>query len=231
MKFLSAQWNHLLMANYSVSSECLAPYVPHGTQLDEFEGHNFVSLVAFMFDKTSVLGIPALFHRRFEEVNLRFYVTPKHDPAIRAVTFIKELVPKAIIPLIANTLFDENYQAVRMAHEISGDSFSYRWGPRLASQISARIESDPEFPAANSINEFITEHYWGYTKGAKRTLQYEVQHPQWKCCEVDSFEIAVDYEANYGSDFGFLNDLSPHNVIYARGSDVNVLFPSKLKPV
>ena len=105
MKFLSANWNHLLLANYSVDPDVLQDFVPANTTVDKFDGHVFVSLVAFLFNDTRVLGVPVPFHRKFEEVNLRFYVTPDKDRSIRAVTFIKEIVPKPVIPLIANNLF------------------------------------------------------------------------------------------------------------------------------
>ena len=36
----------------------------------------------------------------------------------------------------------------------------------------------------NSDFEFITEHYFGYTKNGKKTFEYEVTHPKWKNYEV-----------------------------------------------
>lgn len=91
MKFLSAVWCDLLLANYEVDSHVLQRFVPAGTSLDNFEGRHYVSLVAFRFEKTSVLGLPALFHRRFEEVNLRFYVKPNRDPSLRGAHLSKRL--------------------------------------------------------------------------------------------------------------------------------------------
>jgi hypothetical protein len=229
MKFLYAHWRNLLLANYVVPSSVLERLVPKQTSLDEFEGQLFVSLVAFLFDETRVLGIPVPFHRRFEEVNLRFYVTPHKDRSIRAVTFIKEIVPKPIIPWIANTLFSENYVALPMAHGYTADEYWYTWGDSGAHRFSARIESEPTYPAPGSIGEFITEHYWGYAQGRGATLEYRVAHPQWKCCEVHSFNIDVDFAETYGKDFQFLNGQSPVNVLYAEGSPVTVSFPKRLR--
>ncbi|MCU1289737.1 MAG: hypothetical protein JWN60_1966, partial [Acidobacteria bacterium] len=62
------------MANYEISPELLKEFVPNGTELDFHEGKCYVSLVAFMFQDTRVLGVPVPFHINFEEVNLRFYV-------------------------------------------------------------------------------------------------------------------------------------------------------------
>ncbi|QDV54308.1 YqjF family protein [Rosistilla oblonga] len=228
MKFLSAHWKHLLLANYNVQASVLEPFVPRGTQIDAFEGQVYVSLVAFMFEETRLVGIPIPFHRRFEEVNLRFYVSPKNNPSIRAVTFIKELVPKRIIPLIANNLFHENYAALPMDHCNEPNRHWYSWQNASHNRFSANIDSELALPTADSLGEFITEHYWGYSQGPRRTLQYEVRHPQWRCCQIDDFEIDVDFAATYGEAFAFLNTQPPTNVQYAEGSPVTVSFPSQL---
>jgi hypothetical protein len=78
------------------------------------------------------------------------------------------------------------------------------------------------------LGEFITEHYWGYAKGPKRTLEYRVKHPQWISCLVDDYQIDVDFASIYGKEFGFLNDSRPANFLYAVGSNVTVSFPSSL---
>ena len=51
-EFLMAEWNHLLLANYSVESSTLEKFVPNKTMMDSFDGKTFISLVAFMFNKT-----------------------------------------------------------------------------------------------------------------------------------------------------------------------------------
>ena len=73
--FLSARWHALAMLNYEIDPAVLQPLVPRGTELDAHEGRTFVSMVGFLFLGTRVLGYPVPFHRNFEEVNLRFYVT------------------------------------------------------------------------------------------------------------------------------------------------------------
>ena len=54
--FLSAEWLHLVMLNYSVDPTPLLPYVPAGTTLDSFDGKTYVSLVGFIFRKTKMFG-------------------------------------------------------------------------------------------------------------------------------------------------------------------------------
>lgn len=233
MKFLSAKWSHLLLANYRVEPELLLPFVPGGTKVDQFEGQTYVSLVAFGFEQTRILGIPVPYHCNFAEVNLRFYITPDKDPSIRAVTFVQEIVPRRLIPLVANSLFRENYVSMPIKHvwelDQPGKRFLYSWGKQHQHRFSAQIDSPPSLPATGSIAEFITEHYWGYSQARRSTLEYRVEHPQWNCCELENYEIVVDFAELYGDTFAFLNQQKPDSVQYAEGSAVTVSFPARLK--
>ena len=95
-KFLTAEWRKLILANYAIDPEILAPFAPKGTELDFFNGTCYVSLVGFMFLNTKILGLSIPFHKNFEEFNLRFYVKRKTTEGWqRGVVFIKEIVPKA----------------------------------------------------------------------------------------------------------------------------------------
>ena len=229
MKFLTANWHHLLLANYQVDPDLLQTFVPEQTSIDPFEGKVYLSLVAFMFEQTRVLGVPIPGYRCFEEVNLRFYVTPDKDPSIRAVTFIREIVPKPVIPLIANSLFHENYIAMPMDHTIGDSEIAYAWGPQKEHTISATIPANLSLSEPGSMNEFITEHYWGYAKAPKHTsLEYQVEHPPWIGDEVKDYSIQVDFARCFGEEFGFLSSQQPANVQYAKGSDVSVSFPKKM---
>ncbi len=84
-----------------------------------WNGKTFVSMVGFLFQETSLLGIPALFHRNFEEVNLRFYVPRQTSEGWRrGVVFIKEIVPRRLVALIARTVYKEAYVALPMRHTL-----------------------------------------------------------------------------------------------------------------
>src|SRR6266849_6245606 len=72
--FLTAEWRNLAMLNYEVDAGLLLPFVPVGTELDDWNGKVFVSLVGFRFLKTKVFRLTIPFHSNFEEVNLRLYV-------------------------------------------------------------------------------------------------------------------------------------------------------------
>src|SRR5436853_377647 len=110
-KFLTARWEDLIMANYEVDPHLLDEFVPEGTDLDLYQGRCFVSVVGFMFLDTRVLGLPVPFHVNFEEVNLRFYIRRTVGGEVRkAVTFVKEIVPRSAIALVARVMYGEPYE-------------------------------------------------------------------------------------------------------------------------
>lgn len=233
--FLTAEWRKLAFANYAIDKNILTKYLPPFTVLDEYEGKCFVSLVGFMFLNTKLLGIKVPFHSSFEEVNLRFYVKYQSNGEWkRGAVFIKEIVPKPAITLVANTIYKEKYQTSRMKHQwlttANELQVSYDWKAKQWQKFALTASNVSEEINAGSEIEFITEHYWGYTKiNEGTTSEYEVGHPKWKIYPVLKHEIVIDFEANYGKDFSFLNHAQPTSVILAEGSEIFVMKGKKLK--
>ncbi len=224
--FLQAEWKNLLIANYNCDPRILKKYIPAKTELDEFEGNNFVSLIAFQFLNTQVMGIKFPLHINFVEVNLRFYVKHKENGQWkRGVVFIKEIVPKFMITWIANAFFNENYTTLFTNHHITEKDntieLKFDWGKNNFFQANVSANNFAFQPA--SIEEFITEHYWGYARiNSKKTKQYAVEHPQWKMFPVLNHVINCDFKKIYGSEFSFLHTVIPHSVLCATGSEVSV---------
>jgi len=213
------------MANYEVDPALLAARVPERTTLDLFEGRCFVSLVAFMFRDTRVLGVQVPWHVNFEEVNLRFYVTYDAGNELRrGVAFLKEIVPRAMIALVARNLYGEPYEAWKMSHEADSGRIAYTWSrDDLRNAISVKKGELLGVPAAGSHEEFIIEHYWGYTaRGGGRVDQYKVEHPKWELFEAGDVTIDVDMGGTYGDAFAFLSSAKPFSVVLAAGSEVSV---------
>jgi len=97
-RFLTAEWRYLVILNYEIDPAVLRPFLPAGTELDQWNGKTFVSMVGFQFLNTKLLGLAIPFHSNFEEVNLRFYVRRwTNESWRRAVVFIKEVVPSRAI--------------------------------------------------------------------------------------------------------------------------------------
>jgi uncharacterized protein len=227
--FLKAEWQNLIMANYVVPPHILQPYIPAGTTLDLFNGQAYMSLVGFLFKNTCLFGIPIPFLGTFEEINLRFYVSRIENGEVRrGVVFINESVPSAIVAYVANKLYKEHYTKLKTSHSwhISNTSKSirYDWEIKRASysiSVDAKNEAIPMIP--NSLEEFIFEHYWGYTKLKENTSsEYQIYHPSWRVNTVAAYEIQCDFEKMYGTAFSILNKRKPANVFLAEGSAVSV---------
>lgn len=233
--FLNAQWRKLVMINYAVDPEVLKPYIPFNTELDFFNGTCYVSLVGFMFLETKMLNLKIPFHVNFEEINLRFYVKYKDTEGYkRGVVFVKEIVPRPALTMVANRLYNENYETLKTAHtwQENDDNLTvkYAWKKDSWNLIKTITDKTPVDIAEGSEEEFITEHFWGYTRiSDSMTSEYEVAHPRWQVYPVKDYGIRVNFEHVYGKDFAFLQGVKPVSVFLAEGSPITVKKGAKLK--
>ncbi|HTH56116.1 MAG TPA: DUF2071 domain-containing protein [Cyclobacteriaceae bacterium] len=225
--FLHAEWRKLSMANYPIDRKILQTYVPNKTEIELWNGTCYVSLVGFMFLNTKIKGLQIPFHINFEEVNLRFYVRYKDTEGWkRGVVFIKEIVPRAALTFVANRIYKENYETMSMDHlwrlDDSSLNVEYRWKKRSWNSFSVMASPTASNIENGSEEEFITEHYWGYTKVKDKTSEYQVEHPTWKVYKVRSYNVEVDFGAVYGGQFDFLKLEKPLSVFLAEGSEIKV---------
>ncbi|GBL34805.1 hypothetical protein EMGBS15_04000 [Filimonas sp.] len=217
------------MANYAINPEILKPYLPQGVELDFYKNETFVSLVGFMFKHTSLFGVPIPFLGTFEEVNLRFYVKRTEGDTIkRGVVFINETVPYKLVAWVANKLYHEHYIAIptknRISHTDRSQNIAYDWRMNGKwNRLAAHMALDKEAMDAGSIEEFIFEHYYGYTRiNESRSQEYKVNHPRWQVNKVLDYAIDCDFSSMYGHDFAFLSNQQPTSVMVAAGSPVTV---------
>ncbi|PUZ20887.1 hypothetical protein GA0116948_1188 [Chitinophaga costaii] len=231
--FLTAEWRKLAMANYAVDPGLLQRYVPRGTELDTWNATCYVSLVAFMFERTCVMGCRIPFHQDFEEVNLRFYVRYKDGGNWkRGVVFIREFVPLRMVTFVANTFYDECYQTFPMRHTITIApetlEVEYKWKKGDWNRFGVTAANKPFTLIAGSQEEFITEHFWGYGARGPQLSEYQVAHDPWQLYPVNSYMMDVNFEACYGTDFRFLQGNEPTSVFLAEGSEIQVYKDRKI---
>ncbi len=228
--FLTAEWRNLVLLNYDVAPALLDRYVPQGTELDSFGARTFVSLVGFQFLATKLGGRLAIpFHSHFDEVNLRFYVRRQVDGEIRrGVVFVAEIVPRRAIAVVARVAYNENYFCYPMKHEISPEGearrLRYRWKAAGADYaLAARTSGEPKTPGNGSVEQFISEHYWGYAKQRDGgTREYRVAHEPWRVWNA----VEAGFEGNagqlYGSEFASALGAEHVSAFVAEGGVVEV---------
>ena len=238
-RFLAAEWRWLVMLNYRVAPALLEPYVAPGTTLDAWRGSTYMSVVGFLFRETRLLGVPVPFHRHFEEVNLRFYVRREVDGEVRrAVTFVSEIVPRRAIATVARIAYNEPYTALAMRHALgpvraetgAPATVTYEWRLRGGwCAVSVEPTGPPRALVPGSEEEFITEHYWGYTPQRDGgTVEYRVAHPPWRTWAVRSARLAGELAPLYGDALAAELRRPPDSAFLAEGSAVEVFAPARL---
>lgn len=227
--FLTAEWNNLVLFNYEIDAGLLKPLLPNGTEIDYWNGKCYVSLVGFMFEDVKLRNVKIPFHVNFEEVNLRFYVKRfENGDWKRGVVFIKEMVPKQALTFVANLMYKEHYETLKMKHSVTENpnsiDFMYQWKKNKKwNTLLVETEKTTIPIEVDSEAEFITEHYFGYTKvNELTTFEYEVKHPRWDQYNVTDYRVDVDFEATYGKEFAFLAHQEPTSVMLAKGSVISV---------
>jgi len=225
------------MLNYEVEPRLLEPLLPSGVELDRWDDRVYVSVVGFLFSETRVLGVSVPWHRTFPEVNLRFYVRRHVAGEVRrGVVFIRELVPRRAIATVARIMYNEPYVAIPMRHDIQRHKNGwidreYAWLNRTEwTQIQARTRGDPRPSEPGSKEEFITEHYWGYTRQRDGgTIEYRVEHPRWNVWRTRDASLTGSVALVYGADFADALKFPPRSAFVADGSHVTVLAPTRIR--
>ena len=238
-RFLSAEWRYLLMLNFEVGREALLPLVPAGTELDLFEGRALFSIVGFRFLGARVMGVAVPGHVNFDEVNLRFYVRRRMESGEirRGVVFVRELVPRAAIAVMARVAYNEPYQACGMRSSVPAGvvenpgRVAYAWRTRAGwEEISATAEGAAAVPAEGTEGAFIAEHYWGYTRQRDGgTVEYRVAHPAWRVWSVGEAGCSRGVGGFYGGAFGEAITKGTCSAFLAEGSGVEVFRPERVE--
>lgn len=234
--FLTAKWLDLVLATWQIDAALVRPRLAAGLEPDRRPGDDpdaaYVSLVAFRFADTRVMGVAVPMHRDFPEVNLRVYVrTTDEDPPRRGVAFIAELVPRAMISTIANLLYHEHYRTVPMRVVARDLEETHRElecevedGDRVH-RLRIRGRRPPIEVAEGSVEHFFKEHTWGFGRDAAgERVVYRVAHPVWRVYPVEPGDLRLDWDFGelYGEPWQILDGRPPDHVAFAEGSEIAV---------
>ena len=107
-------------------------------------------------------------------------------------------------------------------------SFRWRTSGRWQ-EVAATAVGEPVPLAARSEAEFVTEHYWGYTRQRDGgTVEYHVEHPRWRVWSVEAPALDADVAGLYGAPFVHALAGPPRSAFLAEGSPVTVYRPRRL---
>ena len=119
-------------------------------------------------------------------------------------------------------------EAVPWSH--SACQIEYEWKHRgLWQRIGVRAQHRLRPTLPGSLDEFITEHYWGYApRRAGGTTEYAVEHRRWEVYPVQEYRIACEFGSLYGQEFGNLGRRSPDHVLLAEGAPVSIRWAGRI---
>lgn len=231
---LTARWTNLVVATFEADKKLLAKYLPCHTELNDWNGKYYMSLLGFMFSKPVLAGIPAPFYRSFEEVNLRFYVRYRNRTGWKnAVVFIKEIAPSPVIGLAAKWLYHENFISLPMKHHFSRSDAErqtdYYWKINNRwNYLKLTTGLLPVEPGPSSLESFIRDHYWACTKsGQQKTHEFEIRHPHWHIYPGLAFDMLLAARDIYGKEFAD-SFQTPCSSFLMDGSGTDISYPSLL---
>jgi uncharacterized protein YqjF (DUF2071 family) len=145
-----------------------------------------------------------------------------------------------MIAWVARALYNEPYRAVTMRSEVprspteTPGAVRYAWRRRTKAgrtweHVAARAVGQATVPAVGTEAQFITEHYWGYTRQRDgSTVEYEVRHPSWRVWAAEESDLRVEAATLYGYAFVVALAGEPRSAFVAEGSPVSVHFPVQL---
>jgi hypothetical protein len=103
------------------------------------------------------------------------------------------------------------------------------WGHQRENRMELEFLNPPQFAEEGSLEEFISEHYWGYS--AQRdggAVEYEVQHPKWRIWSAKNVALCCDAKALYGTDFAHALAAPFASAFVAEGLPVEVSWGRRL---
>ncbi|HMS55069.1 MAG TPA: DUF2071 domain-containing protein [Fimbriimonadaceae bacterium] len=192
-------WQNLLFAHAPLDPRSLRGALPEPLELDTFDGHAWIGLVAFAMTGLSFRGVP---HPSFLETNVRTYVRhPDHGPGV----WFFSLDASQYLPcLAARSWFKLPYCHSRMSMEVgelisaSGQRNSKQRLPRVfekpsdqfAYQLAFIPGSDPAPAKQLTFDFWALERYQLFSADSDgRVLKGQVWHEPYVVSEATMNEL------------------------------------------
>lgn len=230
---LSAGWTRLAVATFEADKQLLARYLPQHTELNDWNGRYYMSVLGFLFSKPVIAGIPSPFYRCFPEVNLRFYVRQRTNAGWQnAVVFIKEIAPSPLIGLAAQWLYHENFISLPMKHHFSQDGpeqhMEYYWKIKKEwNHLQLVTAATPAEPEPGSLEAFTRDHYHACTlSSAGQSYAFQIEHPPWQIYPGIACSLLLNAAAVYGEQFCDYFQQPPCSYFGMDGSGTDISYPS-----
>jgi uncharacterized protein YqjF (DUF2071 family) len=222
------RWCDLLFAHWPVPLSALAPLVPAGLEVQEFDGTSWVGLVPFRMEDVMLRGLPGLpWLSRFAEMNLRLYVVADGKPGVWFVSLDAARLPAV---WAARRFLHLPYFLADMQVSVAGRHVTYRsLRTHSNARVALRVRYEPTsavFEARpGTLEHFLTARYCLYTQYPDKGLRrLEIHHPPWPLQEA-TLEVE---ENTAGTAQGIALDGRPSLVHFSRRIDVITWTPERI---
>ena len=187
------RWQRLLFAHWRCPLSDLRPLVRAPLEIETYQGEAWVGVLPFLMTGVRVRGMPPIpTANRFEELNVRTYVTLDGRPGI---WFFSLDAASTLAVLGARAGISLPYFRASMHMSRHGETISYRserWsiaGKPAAFACSYRPVGAAATPEAGTLDHFLTERYAFYSSNGNRLWRGDIYHPRWK---LQRAEAAID---------------------------------------
>jgi uncharacterized protein len=225
------------VVTFPVDPRVLRGLVPSATELDTFDGEALISLVGLRFTENRLLGVPILFGRRYDQVDLRFYVKRQVDGEWRhGVTFVRELVPVSSLVSLGHLLYGEAHERLPVVARVREPEphrpghAVYRWQTeQFVHRLTVDFSGVPSIPAPGSREEFLVDRCWAYIAyHSDLTREYRVDHEPWRIWPTGEVQLSAGIPSAFGERFRRALSSKPVSVLVAEGSRVEVHRPTTI---
>ncbi|MBC7979641.1 MAG: DUF2071 domain-containing protein [Armatimonadetes bacterium] len=162
MPIMKQRWAGLGFFHWPVDPDLIASRLPHGLNVDTFEGAAWLGIVPFFMERVRPVYLPPVpILSWFHELNLRTYVyDEKGNPG---VWFFSLDCNQPIAVELARSAFHLPYQHAAMTSKISNDVIHYRNLRKASSYPEAvftyRKPISPKPAITGSLDWFLIERY------------------------------------------------------------------------
>lgn len=199
-------WSNLLFVHWRVPADSIRSLVPAELEIDTFDGSAWLGLVPFEMTETAFRRVPPLPGlTRFFECNVRTYVRHAGQTGV----WFMSLDAARILPVLGGRwLWSLNYVYARFRVERVGDRTDYRldrrrgpW-PKGSTRIVWSRGDDMPLAQPGSLEYFLTERYWLYTKRHGKIMHGRVVHDPWTLREAQIIDLDDGLIRAAGIDLG-----------------------------
>ncbi len=223
------KWRRLLFLHWEVDADAVQASLPHGLEVDTFDGRAYVGVVPFfMQDVRPALCPPVYWLSDFPELNVRTYV---RDRAGRAGVWFYSLdCSQPVAVWAARTFFKLPYFRARMRAQVGPESrFVYydcrRSGQRETAHYEYRAAGEAGRSEVGSLEAFLVERYRLFAYRNRQLYSGRVWHHPYEVAETEVPRWSAVPLKQAGFDVGAV---PPDHSLISAGVDVQI-FP--LQPV